>query len=123
MAYYIIFNFSLDEETLELLKFARGAFQVHAEHSRVPDDSEILGNVLNTLEGNPRNCRMFECSLGNFIVDAMFEEFLLHYKEKSEHRYSHEHWGPIDALVHNSGPIVRSIEPGKQRRYQVQLKA
>ena len=94
------------------MEYAKGALEEVNEHARLPDESEILGVAKGHLDGNPRSCRMSECSLGNFIADAMLHEFTFHYRNKSEHRYLYEQWGPIDALVFNSGPILRSVEPG-----------
>lgn len=94
------------------MEWAKGALEELNEHGRIPDDAEILGIAKGHLDGNRRRCRMGECSLGNFIADAMLHEFTFHYRNKSEHRYEAERWGPIDAVVYNSGTILRSIEPG-----------
>ncbi|XP_015923526.2 snake venom 5'-nucleotidase-like [Parasteatoda tepidariorum] len=87
-----------DEETLIFLRNASQLLDELAEDYRIPDRDEVLATVKVTLDGKPRSCRMNECTLGNFVADA-----ILHRVNRNDN---------IDAVVINSGMIRYSIQAG-----------
>ncbi|GFY57782.1 5'-nucleotidase, partial [Trichonephila inaurata madagascariensis] len=99
-------------ETLTYLKNTHWNLMNRANNRRLPDDDKILAKSSFDFESN--TCKTKECSLGNFVTDAMLNIYEL-YKDIMKEKSDPEKWGYVDAVVITAGCFRYPLKAGEIR--------
>ncbi|GFR26218.1 5'-nucleotidase [Trichonephila clavata] len=101
-----------DNETLTYLKNTHWNLMNRANNRRLPEDDKILAKTSFNFESN--TCKTRECSLGNFVTDAMLNTYDL-YKDIMTEKGDPEKWGYVDAVVITAGSFRYPLMAGEIR--------